>query len=429
MSSTALQTATLKVRRHLLPFLMISYFACYLDRVNVGFASLTMNGDLGIGKEAYGFTAGIFFLGYCLFEVPSNIMLQRVGARIWIARIMISWALVSAAMAFVWDVTSLSAGRFLLGIAEAGFFPGIIYYLTRWVPVRERASVIATFMSAIPVSNMIGAPVSGAILDAFDGVLGFKGWQWLFVIEAIPSLVLGFMAFKVLKNAPEDAEWLNREEASALSHEIAAEDATQQKGRATTLSAAFSDVRMLSLAAAYFGIIACMYGMIFWIPHVVKGFGLSNTATGVASAIPYLAAAVAMYGWGRLSDRKAERLWMSALPCIFSGVALIAGIAAPSPVFALAAFSAAAIGIFCGVSLFWMLPPAFLTTGTSAAGIAFVNAIGSVGGFLGPYLVGAMQERGYTPSLSIASLAFFAIAAGVLLISLRHDPRLGAATA
>lgn len=426
MEPFALATALAKVRRHLLPFLIACYFAAYLDRVNLGFAALTMNQDLGIGAEAFGFTAGIFFIGYFLFEVPSNILLKRFGARRWIARIMITWGLVSAATAFVTDATSLSIVRFILGVAEAGFFPGIIYFLTQWVTARERASIICLFMTAIPVSNMIGAPVSAAILENFNGVAGLNGWQWLFLLESIPSIVLGFAAFYVLRDRPADAEWLSAAERDALTNAIAAEEEAREQVHKFSLREVLANPRVLGLSLVYFGIAAGMYGLTFWLPQFVKSFGYGNLETGFATAIPYALAIVAMVFWGRHSDRTGERVWHIALPCLTGGLAMIAGTQASNPAAALAAFSIAAIGIFTAMPTFWTLPSAMLTGTAAAGGIALVNSIGNLGGFAGPYMIGLLKQSGSTSELAVAALAIFPILAGVLVLGLGHDKRLEA---
>ena len=295
MEAQALASASVKVRRHLLPFLIVCYFISYLDRVNIGFAALTMNADLGIGPEAFGFIAGIFFAGYCLFEVPSNVVLAKVGARLWIARIMITWGLVSMSMALATGPISLGIARFLLGVAEAGFFPGIIYYLTRWVPAAERATTVSVFMVAVPVSAVIGAPLSGFILDAFAGVGGLKGWQWLFIIEAAPAIVLGIAALFILRDSPQEASWLTPQEASALARTIALEDAERQRVHGgLTLRQALTSPRILALSLVYFGIVCGLYSLTFWTPQIVKAFGLTNTQTGFVSAIPFLAGALVM---------------------------------------------------------------------------------------------------------------------------------------
>lgn len=411
-------SAVARVRRRLLPFLIACYLAAYLDRVNVGFAALEMNADLGIGPEAFGFTAGIFFLGYCLFEVPSNIILARVGARRWIARIMITWSLISAAMAFASDVYSFAVLRFLLGVAEAGFFPGIIFYLTRWFPAGERAAVISMFMAAVPISIVIGAPVSGWILDAFAGVLGLKGWQWLFLIEAAPSLLLGLAALKVLKDRPEEAAWLPKAEAAALARTLDVERADAERRRAYTLREALTDPKILALGVVYFGIAGGMYGLTFWLPQIVKGFGAGNLATGAIVAAPYLIAAVSMALWGQHSDRTGERVWHIAGPCFLAGSALIIGTATTEPIIAMLALTIAAIGVFAALPTFWTLPTSMLTGAAAAGGIALINAIGNIGGFIGPYMIGWIKGQGFSAEVAVSSLAIALIVSALLVTRL-----------
>jgi len=423
-TAETLARASGKVRRHLLPLLVVCYFAAYLDRVNVGFAALTMNADLGLSAEAFGFTAGIFFLGYCLFEVPSNILLEKFGARVWIARIMITWGLISASMAFVTSVTGLSIARFLLGVAEAGFFPGIVFYLMFWVPAAERARIVTIFMAAVPVSNLIGAPISGWILDAFAGAGGLKGWQWLFLLEALPSLVLGIAVFWLLPDRPRDAAWLTPNERDVLERQIASEIAQRERIQKFSVAEALTHPRVLALSLVYFGIVTGMYGLSFWLPQIVKGFGFSNTATGFISAIPYLAAAGAMVAWGRRSDVRRERVWHIALPAFVGGAALIASTAVTHVVPAMALMTIAAAGIFTALPVFWTLPTALLTGAAAAGGIALINAIGNIGGFIGPYLVGWLQGQGLSSHIAVASLACFALLAGLIVLAIGHDARL-----
>jgi MFS transporter, ACS family, tartrate transporter len=423
-TAAAVERASAKVRRHLLPFLAVCYLGAYLDRANVGFAALTMNPDLGIGPEAFGFTAGIFFLGYCLFEVPSNLFLEKFGARRWIARIMITWGVVSAGMAFVSGVTGLSIVRFLLGVAEAGFFPGIIFYLTHWVPAAERARIITMFMAAIPVSNLIGAPVSGVILDTFNGAWGLKGWQWLFILEALPSIGLGIAALWMLPDRPRDAQWLTGQESSALEDYIADEMRERDGIRKFTLSEALTHPRVLALGAVYFGFATGMYGLTFWLPQIVKAFGLTNTMTGFVTAVPYVAAAIVMVLWGRHSDATRERIWHIAIPAFVGGAALIAGTQVTEMVPAMALLTLAAAGIFTTMPLFWTLPTALLTGTAAAGGIALINAIGNIGGFIGPYLVGWMKGHDFTSAMAVASLASFALVSAVMVLTLGHDSRL-----
>lgn len=408
-------SASAKVRWRLLPFLIVCYFSAYLDRVNIGFAALTMNADLGIGAEAFGFTAGIFFLGYCLFEVPSNVLLARFGARVWIARIMVTWAIVSAATAFVTDIWSLSILRFMLGVAEAGFFPGIIFYLTRWVPATERAAVVAIFMAAVPISNLIGAPLSGLILDTFDGVMALKGWQWLFLIEAVPSLMLGIAAFRVLDDSPDTAGWLLPEERAALSRTIAIETQARERERSYTLREALTDPRVIALGFVYFGIVAGMYGLTFWLPQIIKDFGFSNTGTGFLTAIPYLFAVIAMVAWGMRSDRQKERVRHIILPCVLGAISLAAGAFITEPALAFFVLTLSAMCIFSALPTFWTLPTAMLTGAAAAGGIALVNSIGNVGGFIGPYLIGWIKGQGFGSEIAVGSLALFLLMSAVLV--------------
>lgn len=417
MHGKTLDQASAKVRRNHLPFLIVCYFVAYLDRVNIGFAALTMNADLAINAEAFGFVAGIFFAGYCLAEVPSNIALTRFGARRWIARIMISWGLLSAATAFVQGAASLGVARFLLGLAEAGFFPGIIYYLTRWVPEAERARTVSAFMVAVPVSSVIGAPVSGWLLDFGNGMLGLKGWQWLFILEALPAIGLGVAALYVLRDRPEDAPWLSRDEARALTATIEAEDAARARLQPLSLSQALTDARVLALSFVYFGIVCGLYSLTFWVPQIVKAFGLSNVETGFVSALPPLAGALAMVPWGRRSDRTGERRWHVALPAFVGGAGLLAGTFATSPALSLTALIVAAIGIYAALPTFWTLPTALLSGTAAAAAIALINSIGNIGGFVGPYAVGWLQGAGLTLAEAVASISGLVVMAGALVLA------------
>lgn len=427
----ALQRATSHVRWRLLPFLIVCYFAAYLDRVNIGFAALTMNAELGIGPQAFGFIAGIFFLGYCLFEVPSNVILARVGAGAWIARIMITWGVISAATALATDVTSLAVLRFLLGVAEAGFFPGIIFYLTRWVPAAERGAVISIFMAAVPISNVIGAPLSGLILNHFDGVSGLKGWQWLFILEALPSIVLGVLAYRWLEDSPSTATWLTADEKAALSQRMAQDaDAASERSH-MTLREALTNGRVIGLGFAYFGIACGMYGLTFWLPQIVKAFGFDVVTTGFVTALPFAVAVIAMVLWGRLSDARADmsanpqwsRARDIALPCFVASLAMIAGTLISDPGIALAVLVIVAVGVFTALPTFWTLPTALLSGVAAAGGIALINSIGNAGGFAGPYIMGWIKERGFGNEAAIASLAFFLFMSGVLVLLLSRKVR------
>lgn len=416
MESPLVSQAVAKVRWRLVPFLMACYFAAYLDRVNIGFAALTMNKDLGIGPEAFGFIAGIFFIGYCLFEVPSNVLLARFGARIWIARIMIMWGLVSMSMALATSGTQLVALRFLLGVAEAGFFPGILFYLTRWIPSAHRASIVSSFMMAIPLSNLFGAPLSGWILDYFNGVWALAGWQWLFLLESLPSIALGIVAIWYLTESPAEAKWLTPAEREALQSAIAEEDVARDARRKYTLKEALTDYRILALSVVCFGIGTGLYGLGFWLPQIVQQLNLSNTQTGLVSAIPYLIGAVGMYFWGRHSDRTGERVWHVAGLCFLCGAVLILGAFTANPIVTMVVLTIAGMCTYASLPVFWTLPAAMLTGTAAAGGLALINSVGNSGGLVGPYLIGLVKAQGVESHVAIASMSVFMITSGLLVL-------------
>ena len=414
-----------KVARRLIPFMVALYTVSFLDRVNVGFAALTMNKDLGFTPEIYGWGAGIFFFGYFLFEIPSNVILTHVGARRWICRIMASWGVISAANAFVQGPTSFYVLRFLLGLAEAGFAPGMIFYLSLWFPARLRARYAATYFLAIPLTNVIGAPVSGLILGT-DGFLGLHGWQWLFVLEALPALVLAVVVFFFLPDGPADARWLDDRERERIAGELSLERAAANEHIHDVWSA-LADSRVILLAAIYFGIVVGLYGIGYWLPQMVQGMGFSNFAIVVLVALPYAAAGIAQYLWGRHSDNSGERVWHVALPAALSAFAFALSAALQSPALVLVALAIAAIGICSTLAPFWAMPPQFLSGKGAAAGIAAINAVGNLGGFIGPYAVGwALQETGnYSGGMMI--LAGFLLAAAALVLAMGRFKRLALA--
>ncbi len=414
-----------KVARRVIPFMVALYTVSFLDRVNVGFAALTMNKDLGFTPEIYGWGAGIFFFGYFLFEIPSNVILTKVGARRWICRIMASWGVISAANAFVQGPTSFYVLRFLLGLAEAGFAPGMIFYLSLWFPARLRARYAAAYFLAIPLTNVIGAPLSSLILGT-DDVLGLHGWQWLFILEALPALVLAVVVFFFLPDGPADAHWLDQSERERIAGELSVErDAADD--RIHDVWSALADSRVLLLAAIYFGIVVGLYGIGYWLPQMVQAMGFSNFAIGVLVAMPYAAAGVAQYLWGRHSDYSGERVWHVALPAALSAFAFALSAALQSPAFVLIALAIAAIGICSTLAPFWAMPPQFLSGRGAAAGIAAINAVGNLGGFIGPYAVGwALQESGnYSGGMMI--LAASLLGAAVLVLAMGRFKRLALA--
>ena len=407
-----------KVLWRLLPFLMLCYFVAFLDRVNVGFAALTMNRDLGLTAAMYGFGAGIFFLGYFLFEVPSNVILERVGARRWIARIMITWSLVSASTAFVVGEWSFYLVRFLLGVAEAGFFPGIILYLTYWFPSARRGRVVGTFMMAIPVSSVIGAPLSAWIMAATDGARGLAGWQWLYLIEAAPSFLLGFAVLAYLTDRPEVATWLTQAERDRLVDHLERDRRETIVIQKIGLAQALIHPRVIGLSLVYFGLSTGLYGIGLWLPQIVKGFGLTTVETGFVTAIPYVASAIGMILWTRHSDHRRERTWHVAVPAFVGGLAFTAAAYAGSPTLSMIALTVAAVGIFSAIPTFWTLPTALLTGSAAAGGIALINSIGGLGGFVGPYVIGWIKDATGQFSLALLAIAGFMIAAGALTVLL-----------
>jgi len=389
-----------------LPFLFLCYMAAYFDRANVGFAKLTMMSDLGLSNTVYGLGAGIFFIGYFIFEVPRNILMHRVGARGWMARIMLTWGLISGAMIFVKGSTSFYALRFLLGMAEAGFFPGIILYLTYWYPASRRAKIIALFMLAVPFANVVGGPLSGGILHSLSGAWGFPGWQWLFIVEAVPSLVLGVVILFYLDDGIRKAKWLSEDEKQVLEGNLLKDASPAMKH---SLGSAFSDSKVWLLAAIYFMLNVGQYGLLYWMPTIIKGMGYKDPLTiGWISTIPYALAAVVMILLGRSGDRMRERRWHLAIPAILGGLGLICGIIfIDSPALAMVGLSIGMGGLRGSIPVFWCLPSAFLGGVAAAAGIALVNSVGSLSGFVGSFFIGWMKDL--TGSLNTPMYIFGAL--------------------
>ena len=402
-----------KAALRLIPFMGLLYFVAFLDRVNIGFAALEMNADMGFSASVYGTGAGIFFLGYFLFEVPSNIILERVGARKWIARIMITWGLISAAMAFISGPYTFYILRFLLGLAEAGFFPGMILYLTYWFPGPYRARIVGAFLIAIPLSSVIGAPISTALLG-LEG-LGLKGWQWLFILEGLPSVLLGFCVLLFLTDKPEKADWLSTEEKDWLKAVL--DEERRSVASQHRLGPALADIRVWSFGAIYFGILIGLYGLGLWLPQIIKGFGeLSNIQVGLLTIIPYIFAAAAMFFWGLHSDLTGERVWHVSLPAFVGAVGLAASGFLESPALALTALTLSSIGIYSSVPAFWTMPTAMLSGTAAAGGIALINSIGNLGGYLGPALMGYLKDRTQNYAYGLLVLGAFIGVSGVLTL-------------
>ncbi len=403
-----------------LPLLIVCYFVAYLDRVNVSFAALTMKPDLGLSATAYGFGAGIFFLAYFLFEVPSNLLLVRYGARTWIARIMFSWGVLSGAMAFVSGETSFYVIRLLLGVAEAGFFPGIIFFLTLWFPAAYRARIIGYFMAAIPISTVVGAPASGLLLG-LDGLLGLKGWQWLFIIEAVPAVILSVVVYFYLTDRPADATWLDVEERTWLVSRLDQEQKQRETRHNYGLMEALLNPKVLALGVVYFGVVATNYGLTFFLPQMVQEFGMSNFKIGLVSALPYFVGTVSIVLWGRRSDRKLERRFHLAFPLLVAAAATAAAAALDDPALKMIAFCIAGFGIFGSMPVFWTLPTAFLSGPAAAGGIAMINSIGNLAGFAAPYAMGWIRDTTGSYAGGLLSLAASGLIAMIIVLALGHD--------
>jgi D-galactonate transporter len=404
-----------KVLWRIVPFLLLCYIFAYLDRVNVGIAGLTMNRDLGISPSEFGWSAGLFFFGYFLAEVPSNLALQAFGARKWIARILITWGLLSAATAFAVGPVSFGVLRFLLGIGEAGFTPGVFLYFTYWFPAQARGKATASFLLGIPIANIIGAPLSSSLL-ALDGVAGLAGWQWLLIIEGLPATILGFVCLFVLTDKPEQAKWLTPEERKWLTEVLARERQAIAAKHSSTLKDAFTNWRVLMCAAVNFCAIIGSVGLGLWMPQILKGFGFSVVTVGFLAAIPYICGAVAMLLWARLSDESGERSWFVACGLILGAIALVVcGFSTSSALIFILALCGAVVGIMCYQSTFWPIPSSFLTGSAAAGGLALIVSIGNLGGFVGPFLIGTIREA--TGSFSWALISVGAVLTlGAILI-------------
>jgi ACS family tartrate transporter-like MFS transporter len=412
-----------KVMWRIIPFIFVCYVISYLDRINVGFAALQMNKDLALTPSEFGLGAGLFFIGYFVCEIPSNLMLQRFGARRWIARIMVSWGLISTLTAIVSGAFGFSAARLLLGMAEAGFTPGVYLFFTYWFPGVWRARATAAFLVGIPIANMIGSPISGALLT-FDGLAGLHGWQWLFIMEGLPAILLGIACLFILSDGPRDATWLSPGEKAWLAERLAQEQATLAERHGARLRDAFSARVFLFALINFCGIVGSL-GVGIWMPQIVKGFGLSYVTTGFVAAIPYAIAAVVMTLWGRAAARSTGRIFYVTGALAIAAVALALSVVAGSALLAMIALTLTVCGILAFQASYWALPSSFLTGRAAAAGLALIVSIGNLGGFVGPYVIGALrqQTQGFTiPLLSIAAVLLF----GAIVMALVGDPAIKA---
>lgn len=413
-----------KVFWRLIPFLMVCYAVAYLDRVNIGFAKLGMSAELRLSEGVYGLGAGIFFIGYFIFEVPSNAMLHRLGARTWITRIMITWALISGACAFISGPTSFYIARFLLGIAEAGFFPGIILYLTYWFPASRRGEIIAIFMVAIPLAGLVGAPLSGAIMTWFDGFYGWGGWRWMFILEAAPALLLGLALPFILSSRVADARWLSDEEKALIEADLAADDQGQAIGHGR-LRDLMTDPLVIRLAVIYFCCVMGQYGITFWLPTLVAAVAQgSPLMTGLLSALPYACAVAAMPLVCGHSDRTGERHWHLFLPMAIGGAGLLAAtLVHGNLMISMVVLCIATAATLTATPMFWTLPTSVMRGRAAAVGIAAINSIGNIAGFASPSIVGFVNDRTGTPIAGMAILTAMLVAGGAMVLSLSRKPR------
>ncbi|SAL56503.1 major facilitator transporter [Caballeronia terrestris] len=422
-TDTVFDRATVEARAYskatwrLLPFLFICYVAAYLDRVNVGFAKLQMLNDLKFSETVYGLGAGIFFIGYFLFEVPSNIIMHRVGARVWIARIMITWAIISAAALFVKTPIAFYVMRFLLGVAEAGFFPGIVLYLTYWFPAERRSRMNALFMMGIPIAGVVGGPLSGWIMNAFQGVGGWSNWQWLFLLEAIPSAILGVVTLFCLPNGIRAARWLTDDEKQVLEANIERDSAGKTHG---SLAGVFTDARIWRMAAIYFCCMMGLYGISFYLPTLVKATGVKSALdVGLLSAIPYACAVASMFLVARSADRTGERRWHFAIPAVLAGAGLFASTQLTGNIpLAMIALTVGTAGMLATMPVFWTYPSAIVAGGSAAAAIGMINSIGNLAGFVSASIIGWMKDVTHSTNAGIYCVAGALVLGAVL--ALRH---------
>ncbi|MDB0568263.1 MFS transporter [Ralstonia solanacearum] len=413
-----------KVTWRIIPFVFALYIISYLDRANIGYAALQMNQELALSSEAFGFVSGIFFIGYFLFEVPSNVMLNRLGARRWIARILVTWGLVAMGSAFVQSATQLYVLRFLLGVAEAGFFPGIIVYLTYWFRARELATTVALFTAAIPVSYIIGAPLSTWIMDHVHW-LQWSGWRWMLLLEGVPAVIGGVLCYGYLADRPKDARWLSETERDWLLAELERDRKARPAAAHLATLKVMTHPKVLYLAFIYFVYQCGSLGIGYWMPQIINGFSsaLSHTEVGLIAMLPYVFATAVMIGWSRRSDRRGERRLHSAVPLGTAALALVGAGFIGHPVIAMAMLSLSLAGLYAFKSPFWALPTLFLTRSTAAVSIAVINSVGNLGGFVGPFAIGYLKGQMHSTTAGLLFLA------GLLAVSFVMTMRLQVAEA
>jgi ACS family tartrate transporter-like MFS transporter len=419
----SLEASTMrKVYLRLLPFAVICYILAYIDRINSSFAALTMRGDLNMSAADYGFAVGTFYWAYFLFEVPSNVIMEKVGARIWIARIMITWGIFATATAFVTGTTSFAIVRFLLGMGEAGFFPGLILYFTYWFPARHHARIVSGFLVGLPVAVAAGAPISTGLMS-LDGLFGLRGWQIMFIAEGLPTIALGIICYFVMTNRPEQATFLTQPEKDWLANKIASERKAKEKIRTYTMLESMWNPKVLLLALNYLGIVTASLGMLFFIPQIIKSLGtMSNMTVGWLTMIPYICGGIALVVWGRISDRMHERRWNLLIACVLSTGGLVMAGLTMGTWWAMVGMSLAAMGFYGSKGPFFAMPPMFLSGTALAAGFAWINSIGNLGGFIGPWWIGVMKDATGSFSGGLYGLALLSLVSAVVCALFLHIP-------
>ena len=423
--AASIETRTIrKLQWRILPFIFLLYVVAYLDRINIGFAALTMNKELGISGQQYGLLVGTFFFGYFLFEIPSNLLLHRIGARIWIARILLTWGIVAMLTGFVRNVHDLYIVRFMLGLAEAGSYPGIVLYLSYWFRQRERAQAIALVVVGIPVTSILGGPVSGIIMDHVHW-LSLSGWRWLLILEGVPAVICGVLVYLWLPSRPAEAKFLTQEEREWITTELAREEATKLKEHQISVAQTFTHLRVWHLAWIQFTFIIGLYSLGFWMPQVIKSLSshYSNTTVGLLAVIPQVVGLAAMVLVSRSSDRSLERRYHAAIPAVIAGMAWLLLGAANSPAVSMLLLSIIAIGVYSMLAPFWALPVEFLSGYAAASGIALINSIAALGGFVGPYAIGFIKDKTGSLSGGLAFVGISMIVSAVFLVLLPKKAR------
>ncbi len=421
------KAAMRKVYLRILPLAMIMYFLCYIDRINVSFAALTMNKDIGLTAATYGFSSTAFYIGYVLCEVPSNLIMDKVGARLWLARIMITWGIASAATAAVIGPNTFLLVRFLLGVGEAGLFPGMILLFTYWFPDSHRGRIIGSFTLALPVSVALGAPISTAILD-MDGILGIKGWQWIYIIEAIPTILIGFYVLISMTDNPAKAKWLTEAERTWLATTLASERRAVEAGGKYSVMQGITNPKVLLLSLNYLGIVTASLGLLLFVPQIIKSLGATNMGTGYATSLAYVCGAASMMLFGWLSDRMGDRRWLLFLTCAMATVGLVIAGATMGTWWSLVGMCIATAGFYGTKGPFWAMPTMILTGAAAAGGIAFINSFGNIGGALGPAIVGWLKDVTGSYSGGLYGLAAFtAVSAVIAAVALHIPSRIGTA--